>query len=183
MWLSTTKLARREKVTSQTIRRWIEAGRYEKYEQTQGGHFRVWVDVEPDLVLYTLASSAKQRSSLETQEQILRRKYPDAPLVSDIASGFNFKRRGFLALLERALRGEPVQVVATTSDRITRSGFPLIRHIFELSGGGIHLLEEPDRTDPFDVRELIAFITSFCNSVHGKRAHQRHAKNPGVPTE
>ena len=181
MWLSTTRLARREKVTSQTVRRWIEGGRYQRYERTPGGHYRVWIDIDPDVVLYARVSSAKQASSIETQERLLRDRYPDARIVSDVASGFNFKRRGFGALLERALCGEPVQVVATTSDRITRSGFGLIRHIFELSGGGIELLEEDDHADPFDVRELVAFITSFCNSIHGKRAHQRHAKDQGVP--
>ncbi|WP_394155893.1 recombinase family protein [Loktanella salsilacus] len=181
MWLSTTRLARREKVTSQTIRRWVEAGRYERFERTAGGHLRVWIDVDPDIVLYARVSSAKQASSTETQERLLRGRYPEARVVSDIASGFNFKRRGFISLLERALHGEPVRLVATTSDRITRSGFPLIRHIFELSGGGIELLEEDDQADPFDVRELVAFITSFCNSVHGKRAHQRHKKNQGLP--
>ena len=81
----------------------------------------------------------------------------------------------------RALRGEAVHVVATTSDRISRSGYPFIRHVIELSGGSIELLEENTVTEQFDVRTLIAYITSFCNSVHGKRASQRHAKDTGIP--
>ncbi|WP_084513954.1 recombinase family protein [Salipiger mucosus] len=181
MRLSTTQLARRERVTSQTIRRWIEDERYHRYERTIGGHYRVWIDADPETVLYARVSSARQASSLDRQVQILRERYPDARIARDIASGFNFRRRGFLAILERALRGDPVRVVATTSDRITRSGLPLIRHILELSGGGVELLEEQDQADPFDVRELVAFITSFCNSVHGKRAHQRDRKDPRLP--
>ena len=47
MWLSTTKLAKREKVTTQTIRRWINEGRFDKVENTRGGHNRVWVQ-DPD---------------------------------------------------------------------------------------------------------------------------------------
>ncbi len=86
----------------------------------------------------------------------------------------------YWALLERALRGEPVKVVATTSDRVTRSGVPLIRHIFERSGGRIELLEEDDHAEQFDVKYLVAHIPSFCNSQHGKRAGQRHKKDPGL---
>ena len=177
MLLSTTRLARREKVTSQTIRRWINEGRYERYEKTLGGHLRIFVESEPDVILYARVSSKKQASSIDTQSRLLHEKYPGQSIVSDVASGFNFKRRGFKALLERALLGEPIRVVATTSDRITRSGFPLVRHIFELSGGGIELLKEHDSADQFDVRYLIAYITSFCNSTYGKRSSQRHKKD------
>lgn len=38
MWMSTTQIARREKVTSQTVRRWVEGGRFEQFEKTAGGH-------------------------------------------------------------------------------------------------------------------------------------------------
>ncbi len=183
MWMTTPQIARREKVTSQTVRRWVEGGRYERFERTPGGHFRIWVPVDPEIVLYARVSSVKQRSSLDTQQRRLHEQYPGAGIVRDTGSGFNFKRPGFLALLERALRGEPVRVVATTSDRVTRSGFPLIRHIFELSGGSIELLEEDDHAEQFDVKYLVAYITSFCNSQHGKRAGQRHKKNSGLPEE
>ena len=181
MWMTTTRLARREKVTTQTVRRWIEGGRYQRHERTAGGHYRVWVPVEPDTVLYARVSSAKQLSSLDTQERLLRARYPDGRVVRDVGSGFNFKRRGFVALLERALRGEAVHVVAATSDRVTRSGYPLIKHVIELSGGSIELLEEDDLADQFDVRCLVAYIASFCNSHHGKRSGQRHKKDQGLP--
>jgi len=179
----TTTLARREKVTSQTIRRWIKSGKYERVDYTEGGHARVWIDTDATVVLYARVSSAKQKTSLETQEKMLRETCPEGEFLSDVASGFNSKRRAFRSILERALSGEPIRLVATTSDRIARSGFPLIRHIIELSGGSIELLEEEDCPEQFDVRTLVAFITSYCNSVHGKRSHQRHKKDQGIPEE
>ncbi len=151
MWMTTPQIARREKVTSQTVRRWVEGGRYERFERTPGGLFRVWVPVDPEVVLYARVSSAKQKSSLDTQQRLLFDAFFGARIVRDTGSGFNFRRPGFLTLLERALRGEPIQLVATTSDRITRSGVPLIRHIFERSGGGIRLLEEDDHAGHFDI--------------------------------
>jgi len=39
MWLSTTKLSKIEGVTTQTIREWAKAGKYEEYKITKGGHF------------------------------------------------------------------------------------------------------------------------------------------------
>jgi len=74
-------------------------------------------------------------------------------------------------------------MVATTSDRITRSGFPIIKHIIELSGGSVELLEEDDTTDQFDVSYLISYITSFCNSVHGKRSSKRNKEDKSVSEE
>jgi len=141
------------------------------------------VPIDTEIVLYARVSSAKQKSSLDTQQRLLLEKFPGAKVVRDIGSGFNFKRPGFISLLERALQGEPIKLVAATSDRVTRSGFPLIRHILELSGGSIELLEEDDSTQQFDVRYLVAYITSFCNSQHGKRAGQRHKKDQGLPEE
>ena len=91
MWMTTTRLARREKVTTQTVRRWIEGGRYQRHERTPGGHYRVWVPVEPDTVLYARVSSAGQLSSLDTQERLLRSRYPDGRVVRDVGSGFNFR--------------------------------------------------------------------------------------------
>ncbi len=158
MWMTITQIARREKVIDQTVRRRIEGGRFERCERTAGGHFRIWVSADPEVVLYVRVSSAKQESSLETQQRLLRERYVSARVVRDTGSGFNFRRPGFVALLERALQGEPVNLVATTSDRVTRSGFPLIRHIFELSEGRIELLEEDDQAEQFDVKFFIAYI-------------------------
>ncbi len=135
-WMTATHLSRREKVTTQTIRHRI-GGRHQRCERTPGGHDWVRVPVEPGTILHARASSARQCFSLDTEERLPRARYPDGRVVRDTGSGVDFRRRGLVALLERALRGEAVHVVAATPDRITRSGYPLIRHVVELSGGGI----------------------------------------------
>lgn len=182
MWYSTTKAAKKFKVTSQTIRRWIEEGKFDKVDRTKGGHLRVWIQEEQLTILYCRVSSKKQESSLDTQQKLLQESY-DGTVIRDTGSGFNFQRRGFVSILERALQGEPIRLVATTSDRITRSGFPIIKRIIELSGGSVELLEEDDTSDQFDVSYLVSYITSFCNSVHGKRSHKRNKENSSVSEE
>ena len=177
MWKRCSEIAKLEGVARITIQRWVKAGKYDKVKLTEGGHYRIWVDKEEVTLLYTRVSSSKQKSSLRRQERILRKEYHNEEIISDIASGFNFKRRGFKSILERAVNGVPIVLVATTQDRITRTGFSLIKWIIELSGGRIELLEEESSTEEFDTKTLIAFITSFINSHYGKRSAKRQKEN------
>jgi predicted site-specific integrase-resolvase len=170
MWFSTTKLAKLEKVTTQTIRRKIDAGAYEKVEKTDGGHYRIFVKSEK-VITYGRIISAKQKTSLVTQQERLLEQFPKSTFISDTSSSFNFKRKGLCSILEQAMSGTSIHLVATTQDRIARSGFEIIRKIIELSGGTIELLEKDNNPkEKFDTTELIGFITSFCNSYYGKRS-------------
>jgi predicted site-specific integrase-resolvase len=176
MYKSTGFLAKEYSVTNETIQNWIKEGKFERVKKTKGGHYRVWVEEPSVTILYARVSSSKPKSSLVKQEELLRKKYPDARFISDIASGFNQNRRGYRTFLELAINGNPLHLVATTSDRVTRSGFALIKWIIELSGGRIELLEEPNTSEQFDTKTLIAFITSFINSHYGKRSAKRNNK-------
>jgi excisionase family DNA binding protein len=180
MWLSTTKLAKKYGVTSQTIRRWIREGKFTEVRITDGGHIRV-KDNSERRFLYGRVSSAKQQSSLKNQEELLKEQYPKDEFISDIASAFNFKRKGLKTILELAMSGVTVHIVVTTNDRLARSGFELIRWIIELHGGSITSLEEEPKTEAFDnTGELIGFITSFCNSYYGKRSSKRRENSDSL---
>ncbi len=173
MWKSTGWVARHEAVTRETIHNWIKTKKYERVKRTKGGHYRIWINPDPSTILYARVSSSKQRSSIDTQRQQLTAAYPNEQFIFDIASGFNQNRRAYRAILEQAINGYPLHIVATTQDRITRTGFTLIKWIVELSGGRIELLEENCSPEQFDTTTLIAFITSFINSHYGKRSAAR----------
>ena len=177
MWLSTTKMAKREGVTTETIRRWIREGKFEEVMRTDGGHLRI-KDKKKRRLLYVRVSSSKQKTSIERQRQkdILQKKYPNDEFIIDTASAFNFQRKGLKTILELAMSGATIEVVVTTNDRLARSGFELIRWIVELHGGSINSLEEGIKTEIFDTSELIGFITSFCNSYYGKRSAKRRSE-------
>ena len=177
MWVSTTKLAKIEGVTTQTIRRRIENDFYDKVKQTEGGHYRVFIN-QQRRICYARVSSSKQKSSIDTQKRILLEQYPDTEFISDVASAFNFKRKGLQTILESAMLGHSVHIVVATKDRLARSGFELIKWLVELSGGRIEILDDSDKTcEAFDTTELIGFITSFCNSHYGKRSAERRKSN------
>ena len=173
MWKNVGYMARLEGVSRQTILRWINDCKYSKTKLTEGGHYRIWLESEPEVILYARVSTSKQKDSIDTQLKLLKKEYPNGTTISDIASGFNFERRGFKRILERSLSGVPCIIVATTQDRITRTGFGLIKKIIELHGGEIRLLEEEVSSENFDTNALISFITSFVNSHYGKRATKR----------
>ena len=186
MYLTTGQLAKKHFVTNQTIINWIKAGKYERYERTKGGHFRVWEGasgaVPRRVVLYARVSSAKQRSSIATQERILRAKYPNADFVFDIGSGFNFKRPRFKALLESILRGNATTIVVATKDRLCRAGGELLQQICDRFDSQIEALDCGVHTkggDAFGVEYLVAYLTSFCNSNSGRRAAKRRTGNTG----
>jgi predicted site-specific integrase-resolvase len=71
------------------------------------------------------------------------------------------------------MSGNAIHIVVTSQDRLARSGFELLRWIIEFSGGRIESLEESIETEKFNTKELIGFITSFCNAYYGKRSVQR----------
>jgi putative resolvase len=173
MLVSTWKLAKIEGVTPQTIRRWIKAGKYKNVTTTHGGHLRVEIENKERRFIYARVSSSKQKSSIDKQIEICKSKYKDYEVISDIASAFNFQRKGLKRILEYAMQGDTVIIVATTQDRIARSGYKLIKWIIELYGGEIITLEENSTSEEFDTKELIGFITSFCNSYYGKRSARR----------
>ena len=76
------------------------------------------------------------------------------------------------------MRGDIIHVVAATQDRLARSGFELIKHLIELSGGKVSTLDDKINTkEQFDTSTLVRFITSFCNSYYGKRSAQRRHKS------
>jgi putative resolvase len=173
MLVSTWKLAEIEGVTPQTIRRWVKAGKYKNVITTDGGHVRIEIENKKRRFIYARVSSSKQKSSIDKQIEIISKKYKEYEIISDIASAFNFQRKGLKRILECAMRGEAITVVVTTQDRLARSGFKLIKWIIELHGGEIITLEKSTSTEEFDTDELIGFITSFCNSHYGKSSARR----------
>ncbi len=176
MIVSTTRLAKIMGVTSETIRRWTREGKYE-FTKTHGGHLRITYNPGTATILYARVSSKKQVTSIEKQKELLENDYPNCEFLYDIGSGFNFKRRNFIKLLERVLSGEAIRIVVTTPDRFSRAGLTLLVKIIEFYGGEIVFLEDDNKTESFDTATLLSFLTSFCNSQSGKRAASRYKKD------
>ena len=172
IWKTTGQAASDYGVTPQTIRRWIANGEFEHVKRTEGGHYRIGtVPAAEQRIGYARVSSRKQKSSLEEQTRQLKKAYPKIEVLADIGSGFNFKRKGFITLLERAMSGVAVHVVVSNNDRLSRVGLEFVRAIIERSGGSVTPLNKSsDAPDQFSTDVLVGFITSFCNAYYGRRS-------------
>lgn len=86
--------------------------------------------LQQEKIIYARVSSRHQHKDLRRQIEDLRRDYPDHELVSDIASGLHFKRKGLRSILERVHGGTVEEVVVMHRDRLCRYGQELIDFIF-----------------------------------------------------
>lgn len=145
-FVSTKKAAALLGIHPNTLRKWANDGQI-TYLRTAAGQRRYDVDAYlghaavEHVVCYCRVSSAKQRDDLARQTAFMRERFPKAEIVEDVGSGLNFKRRGLRSLLERAMRGEKLQVVVAHKDRLARFGAELISFVIEQNGGRVVVLD------------------------------------------
>ena len=87
--------------------------------------------------IYTRVSSKKQMDDLSRQIKYItdsRTEYSSYILISDIASGINFKRQGLNTILDSCMQNNIGEVVIANKDRLSRVGFDLIKLIIEKAG-------------------------------------------------
>ena len=161
-----------------TLRNWANANKI-KYIKTPSGQRRYDVDSflgerkEASTICYCRVSSYKQKDDLERQVQFMHERFPDATIVKDIGSGINFKRRGLLAILERAMCGDKLQLVSAHRDRLSRFGFDLIKWIIERNGGKVVVLGQTNLSPEEELTsDLLTILHVFSCRMHGLRSYK-----------
>ena len=165
MYVNSKRASEYWNVTASTLRRWQENGTVET-KVLPSGHRRYRLPERESVratsqasgsgkFIYARVSSQKQKKEGDLQRQIqyLADQYPEHKIISDVGSGLNFKRAGFLSLLGYAMRGELSEVAVTSKDRLCRFAFELIQHIVELHGGKILVLDQRDKSPIDEVGE------------------------------
>jgi putative resolvase len=134
-------------VHANSLRAWANAGTIHT-KRTPGGQRLYDVDGFLQIgkttryVCYGRVSSQKQRDDLERQVEYLTHRYPTHEVITDIGSGLNFKRKGFISLLESICRGEVKELVVAHKDRLCRFGFDILSWLVEFYGGKLIDLNE-----------------------------------------
>ncbi len=180
-------------VHPQSLRAWGNKGKI-NVKRTPGGK-RLY-DVEsfvgqtvPTIsVCYCRVSSAKQRDDLDRQVAYMRQRYPDHDIITDVASGLNFKRKGLLSLLERVCRREIKEVVVAHKDRLARFGFDLFKWLIEYHGGNLVVLNDTAVSPQAElVADILAILTVFSCRLYGLRKYRQTIAEdtdlPNQPTE
>ncbi|MCY7337520.1 MAG: IS607 family transposase [Chamaesiphon sp.] len=126
----------------------------------------------PTVVCYCRVSSSKQRADLDSQIAYMRGLYPQAEIITDIASGLNYKRKGLKTLLARGLSGDQLTVVVAHKDRLARFGVELIEWILQSCGSELLVLNQSISDPQRELTEdLLAIIQIFSCRLYGQRRY------------
>jgi len=182
-------------ISNQTFRRWEAQGLIRCHRMHGGSRLYCTEDIRKifDLersdrgkICYARVSSNHQKEDLQRQIDFLKERYPEHEIISDIGSGLNFKRKGFLTLLERVYEGNISEVVVLYKDRLCRFGFELLEFIFEKAGTKLLVFSSKDEDKPSDTEELsedllgvITFFVARNNGLQSGRNKARRAEKIG----
>jgi excisionase family DNA binding protein len=169
------------KVTTRTLINWDKTGKV-KCVRTDGGHRRFIKSSLPisqpakkegRKICYCRVSSHGQKNDLESQVEFFQSRYPEYEIIKDIGSGINFKRKGFVSILDSAVQGDISEIVVTHKDRLCRFGFELIERIITTQCKGKIVVLDKEETSPEKelVDDLISIITVFSSRLYGLRSH------------
>ena len=171
-------------VSSQTLRNWDREGKVRTTRNNGGSGHRLFnkKDIcsltsvnflvkEKRKIAYCRVSSQKQSDDLKRQQAFFRQEYPDYDLVTDIGSGLNWKRKGFKAILEQAMRREIEVLLVKHRDRLCRFAFELVKFILESNGVELVVLE--DFEDESGAQELADDILSIVHVYSCRQTGKR----------
>ena len=162
----------------QTLRRYADQGKIPHYRNSAGQRLYD-VDaylrgaISPQVICYCRVSSAKQRGDLNRQIGQMRELYPGAEVVTDVAGGLNWQRRGLLSILDRLHRGDKLELVVAHRDRLARFGFELIEWLVQQNGGTVVVLSQSDASPESELTEdILAILHTFSCRMHGLRRYR-----------
>ena len=178
-------------VTGTSLRQWSNAGKI-RLIRTPGGQRRYDISALLDTnaaestdsnkptredgrrgVCYARVSSRGQRDDLQRQSDYLKSKCPDHDVITDIASGINWKRKGLKAILELAKQGAIYEVVVAARDRLCRFAFELLEHVFGMHDVRIVVLDSYADMSPEQElsNDLLSIVQIFCCRRNGRRRY------------
>lgn len=126
-------------------------------------------------ICYSRVSSKKQEEDLKRQRELLEKLYPNHEQIFDIGSGLNNKRKGYLKILDMAIKGELNELVITYKDRLSRFGYDQIEYIIKKYSKGkiIVLNEDIEKTPTEEITEdIVAIMNIYVAKVNGLRKHK-----------
>lgn len=193
-----SEVAKIFRVSPDTIRVWIKEGVFgpDEIVTTPGGHRRVKreaifrllnernVPVKKFTVIYARESSSHQKESLQRQVDMLiewanKQGYSVDEIITDIASGMNFNRRGLKRLIDLAEQGILDTVIIAYKDRLARFGYDLIAYILEKNQAKIvvvNSVEDKPNSLQEIVDDFVSIIHYFAMRIYGARSYHKRLK-------
>lgn len=133
-------------------------------------------------VCYARVSSQKQMDDLNRQKDFFRTQFPNHLLVTDVASGINWKRKGLQTLLEQSMSGNLSEIVVAHRDRLCRFAFELLEWIFNKNGVKLVVLngnnEQSEDQELAD--DVLSIIHIYSCRKNGKRRYKKNKEDTSV---
>jgi excisionase family DNA binding protein len=130
-------------------------------------------------ICYARVSSNGQRDDLETQKQILVKKYPNHILIEDIGSGLNLNKRGIRKIIKLAIEGKINELVILHKDRLARHGYELIEDLIkEYSDGKIIIINQKEEQLPEEelAMDVLQLMNVYVAKMNGLRKNKKQNK-------
>ena len=130
-------------------------------------------------ICYCRVSSNHQKDDLERQIELVKNLYPNHEIISEIGSGLNFKRKGFLKIVDMAYKGEIEELVVVYKDRLCRFGYELVEHAIEtFSKGKIIIMNRIEEKTPAEEisEDILAIMNIYVAKMNGLRKYKKQIK-------
>lgn len=183
-------------LSQQTLRRYADNGQIEYIRSTPGGGKRLYnvkkflgihekFDKKGELVLasrkvcYCRVSTHGQADDLTRQVEYMSVKYPNHDIIKDIGSGINFKRPGFLKILDMAIEGHLSELVLTYKDRMCRIGYDLVEYLLTKHSNTKIIIENQEEESTPEVEisnDILQIMTVYVAKTNGMRSHKNSPK-------
>ena len=129
-------------------------------------------------VILSRVSSNTQRDDLVNQVKYLEENVKEHDrVITDVGSGLNVKRKGFLKLLRMILNNEVSKVVVAYPDRLVRFGFEIVEEVCKAHNCELAALNREDETPEQElIEDLISTLVSFSEKLQGMRSQEKVRK-------
>ena len=164
-----------------TLAKWADSGQID-FIKVESGHRRydansilkIVGEDERAVILYGRVSTHSQKDDLQRQLDFLRSRYSDGEIHYEVGSGLNFKRKKFLAILERVIRAEIKEIVVAYSDRLVRFGFDLVVWLCEQFDCKVTVLNQVVLSPQQElVQDMLAIMHCFSARLYGLRKYEK----------
>ncbi len=130
------------------------------------------------VAVYAWVLSSENKKNLDTQAERLTswcnaQGWSVAKVVKEWGSGINDQRPKFLALLADPTIG---QIVVEQKDRASRFGVASMHTLLAMQGRELVVVNTADTAEDDLLGDFVAFITSFCARLNGRRRAKRRTE-------
>jgi putative resolvase len=184
MYLTPKQVQKRYGYHPKTLAIWADSGKIQ-FTRSPGGHRRYLASSLEKLqaetgetITYARVSTNSQKEDLKTQIEYLGTHYPGCQCVSEIGSGMNFKRKKFIALMERVARQEIKRIVIAHKDRLCRFGFDFLEWFCHLNGCEIVVLNNAYKPPHQELMEdFMSIMHCFSSKLYFLRKYEKQIRN------